>query len=87
MLAGATLANMGEMRVRVRVKPGSRAAPNVVEGADGVVVVTVRERAIEGAANAAVEAALAAHFGVAKRDVRIIAGMTARIKTVAIATR
>ena len=77
---------MGELRVRVRVKPGSRAAPSVVEGPDGVLVVTVRERAIEGAANAAVEVALAAHFGVAKREVRIAAGATARIKTVVIAT-
>jgi uncharacterized protein YggU (UPF0235/DUF167 family) len=77
---------MGELRVRVRVKPGSRVTPSVVEGEDGVLVVTVRERTIEGAANAAVEAALAAHFGVAKRDVRIAAGATARIKTVAIAT-
>ena len=78
---------MGEMRVRVRVKAGSRAAPTVTEAPDGVVLVTVRERAIEGAANAAVEAALAAHFGVAKRDVRIVAGATARMKTVAIVTR
>ena len=77
---------MGEIRVRVRVKPGSRGAPSVAEGPDGVLVVTVRERAIEGAANAAVEAALAAHFGVAKRDVRIASGATARIKTIAIAT-
>jgi hypothetical protein len=77
---------MGELRVRVRVKPGSRAAPSVAEGPDGVLVVTVRERAIDGAANAAVEAALATHFGVAKREVRIAAGASARIKTVAIAT-
>lgn len=53
-------------------------------GDDGVLVVTVRERAIEGAANAAVETALAEHFGVAKRDVRIVSGATARIKTVSI---
>lgn len=78
---------MGERRVRVRVKPGSRRTPSVEEGDDGVLVVTVRERAIEGAANAAVEAALAAHFGVAKRDVRIAAGATARVKTVVIETR
>jgi hypothetical protein len=77
---------MGEKKVQVRVKPGSQRAPSVVEGEDGVFVVTVRERAIEGAANAAVEAALAAHFGVAKRDVRIVAGAAARIKTVAITT-
>ncbi len=82
----ATLAGMSELRVRVRVKPGSRRTPSVIEGPDGILVVTVRERAIDGAANAAVEAALAAHYGVAKREVRIAAGAAARIKTVAIAT-
>jgi uncharacterized protein YggU (UPF0235/DUF167 family) len=70
----------------LQVKPGSRRAPSVVEGEDGTLVVTVRERAIEGAANAAVEAAIATHLGVPKRDVRIVAGASARIKTVAIET-
>lgn len=72
--------------MRVRVKAGSRAEPGVEVGADGMLVVTVRERAIEGAANRAVEAALAAHYGVAKRAVRITAGATARIKTVMVET-
>ncbi len=51
-----------------------------------MLTVYVRERAIEGAANAAVEAAIAAHMGVAKRDVRITVGAKARIKTVLIET-
>ena len=42
----------------------------------------VKERAIEGAANEGVIAVLAAHFGVRKRDVRIVSGHTARIKTI-----
>lgn len=51
-------------------------------GPDGVLTVFVRERAVEGAANDGVVAALAAHLGVRKGDVRIVAGHTARIKTV-----
>ncbi len=69
-------------RHRVFVKPGSRKGPLVESGADGVLTVFVRERAVEGAANDGVVAALAAHLGVRKGDVRIVAGHTARIKTV-----
>ncbi len=80
----ATLGCMSERRIRVRVKAGSRATPSVVPGEDGMLVVTVRERAIEGAANRAVEAALAEFLGVSKRAVRISAGATARFKTVVV---
>ncbi|MFC5501310.1 DUF167 domain-containing protein [Lysinimonas soli] len=70
--------------VRVRVKPGSRKGPLVEPGDDGVLTVFVRERAIEGKANEAVERALAAHFGRAPSRVRVVRGHTARIKTVRI---
>ena len=69
-------------RHRIQAKPGSRKGPLVEAGADGMLVVHVRERAVDGAANDGVIAALAAHFGVRKRDVRIVSGHTARIKTV-----
>lgn len=69
-------------RHRIHVKPGSRKGPLVEAGADGVLTVFVRERAVEGAANEGVVAALAKHWGVRKRDVRVVAGHTARIKTV-----
>ncbi|MDQ1122741.1 DUF167 domain-containing protein [Microbacterium trichothecenolyticum] len=69
------------MQLTVRVKPGSRRGPLVEETADGLVV-HVRERAVEGAANDGVVKALAAHFGVAPRDVEILRGHTARIKRV-----
>jgi len=47
-------------------------------------VAYVRERAVDGAANAGVERTLAAHFGVAPRAVRIVRGHTARIKRIEI---
>jgi uncharacterized protein YggU (UPF0235/DUF167 family) len=69
-------------RVEVRAKPGSRRGPLVEEGPDAVLTVHVRERAVDGAANTAIEAALAAHFGVRKADVRIVRGHTSRVKLV-----
>jgi len=69
---------------RVTVKPGSRTGPSVEPAVDGTLVVHVRERAVDGAANAGVIAALADYWGVHKRDVRITAGKTARIKTVTV---
>ncbi len=69
-------------RHRIHVKPGSKKGPLVEDGPDGMLTVYVRERAVEGAANDGVVAALAKHWGVRKRDVRIVAGHTARIKTV-----
>lgn len=69
------------MHITVRVKPGSRRGPLVEDGPDGLVV-HVRERAADGAANTGVVRALAAHFGVAPRDVEIVSGHTARVKRV-----
>jgi hypothetical protein len=69
-------------RHRIHVKPGSKKGPLVEADADGALTVFVRERAVEGAANDGVVAALAKHWGLRKRDVRIVAGHTARIKTV-----
>lgn len=69
------------MRYTVRVKPGSSKGPLVEDGPDGLVVY-VRERAADGAANAGVVKALATHFGVAPRDVQITSGHSSRIKRV-----
>lgn len=70
------------IRLRIRVKPGSRKGPLVEEGADGLLTVYVKERAVDGAANDGVIAALAEHWGVRRADVRIVTGHTARLKTV-----
>lgn len=72
------------MQYSVHVKPGSRKGPLVMEDADGLTVF-VRERAVDGAANDGVAKALATHFGVAPRDVRIVRGHTSRRKRVEIA--
>jgi len=69
------------VQLTVRVRPGSRRGPLVEETADGLVV-HVRERAVDGAANSGVVKALAAHFAVAPRDVEILRGHTARVKRV-----
>lgn len=73
------------MEVTVRVKPGSRRGPLVEATPDdpaASLTVHVRERAVDGAANAGVVAALAEHFGVPRRDVEIVRGHSARIKRV-----
>lgn len=69
------------MQITVRVKPGSRRGPLVEDGPDGLLV-HVRERAADGAANAGVVRALAEHFGIPPRDVEIVRGHTARVKRV-----
>lgn len=67
--------------VHVHVKPGSSKGPLVEEGPDGVLTVYVRERAVDGAANDAVERVIAAHFGVSVSRVAIRRGRSSRRKT------
>ena len=75
---------MSELRVTIRVRPGaSRVAVGGRFGADQLVV-AVAERAVDGAANRAVIAALAAAFGVRRADVEIVSGRTARSKTITV---
>ena len=71
------------MRVVLRVKPGSSKGP-LVESDDEGLVVFVREKAIDGAANEGVIKLLADHFDVPKSRVRVVRGHTARIKQVEI---
>ena len=69
------------MRVVVRVKPGSTKGPLIEEVGDELILY-VREKAIDGAANDGVVKLLAAHYGVAKSRVSVVRGHTARIKQV-----
>ena len=71
------------MLVVVRVKPGSSKGPLVESDEEGLVVF-VREKAIDGAANDGVIKLLADHFGVPKSRVRVVRGHTARIKQIEI---
>lgn len=70
--------------LRIRVKPGARRGPLVETGEDGMLVVVVRERAVDGAANTAVERVLAAHLGLPPSSVSITRGHGARVKTVVV---
>ena len=74
-----------QFTVAVRAKPGARRA--AVGGSWGdppQLVVAVSARAVDGAANSAVVAALADAFGVAKSQVRIVRGQRSRSKVVAV---
>lgn len=75
------------MRVAVRVRPGAKS--DTVGGRwDGprgtALLVAVRARAVEGAANAAVIAAVAAAFGLRRGDVELISGARSRDKLLAL---
>lgn len=63
-----------------KVKPGSRKGPLVEIGPDGQLTIYVRERAVDGKANAAVIRVLAEHLDVPRSSVELVAGATARLK-------
>jgi uncharacterized protein len=65
----------------VWVKPGSSKGP-LVEVADGALTVYLHERAVDGAANAALIAVLAKHFGIAKTQLSIVRSSSSRHKIV-----
>ena len=69
------------VRVAIWVRPG--AGRSVVGGEHGgALVVRVAARAVEGQANEAALAALAAAFGVRRRAVTLVTGATSRAKIV-----
>jgi uncharacterized protein YggU (UPF0235/DUF167 family) len=75
------------VQVTVRVKPGSRKGPLVVQESTpqgDILTVFVQQRAVDGQANTAVIELLARHFGVPKSAVQIVRGHTARLKVVRI---
>lgn len=71
------------MRVVVTAHPGARQI-RVELHADGALSVWVRARPVDGAANAAIERTLAQALGLRPRQVRVVAGHTARQKTIEI---
>lgn len=72
------------MRYAITVKPGSKKGPLIEVADDGALTVFVRERAVDGAANAGVIKAIADHFDVPKSHVAIVRGHTSRSKLVEI---
>ena len=74
----------GAVRVEVRVAP--RASREAVLGVhDGALKIALTAPPVDGAANAALVAYLAVALGIAKREVRIVAGESSRTKLVEIA--
>ena len=72
------------MRFAIHVRPGARR--DHVGGLHGVaLLVAVRARAVDGAANAAVVAVLGAALGVRRGDVEIVSGHRGRDKVVEVA--
>ena len=77
------MADGTEVRVTIRVKPGSARA--AVGGAQGeALVVRVCERAVDGRATEAALRAVAEALGARRRDVRLVTGATSREKVVAV---
>jgi hypothetical protein len=75
--------SFSDVRFAVRLTP--RSATERVEGVgDGVLKVRVMAPAVEGAANNALVRLLADELGVARRDVRIVAGASSRQKLVVV---
>ena len=65
------------------MQPGARASEFAGRHGDRIKV-RLAARAVDGKANEALIAFLAAHYGVAKRAVRIVAGLKSRQKRVEI---
>ena len=71
----------GAVRFQVHVQP--RASRTEVSGTHGgALKVRLQAPPVDGAANDALVALLAAELGVARRDIRIVSGASARGKTV-----
>jgi len=69
--------------LRLKVKPGSR-VDELVEQDDGTWLARVKALPVDGKANEAVIALIAAHFKVRKAQVRIKSGASGRLKLVQI---
>lgn len=67
--------------LQVKVKPGSR-EDSLVEQPDGTWLARVKAPPVDGKANAALIALVAAHFGVGKAQVAIKSGASGRMKLV-----
>ncbi|NBU22402.1 MAG: DUF167 domain-containing protein [Actinobacteria bacterium] len=71
------------MKLRVRVKPGSKRG-DLVQANSPYLDVFLREHPVDGKANEALLKVLAVHFGVTEKQIWILSGFSSRIKLVEI---
>lgn len=71
------------MKKQIQVKPNAKQA-RITEEADGTLTVRLTSAPVDGKANRELIGLLANYFGVAKRNVSICVGTTARRKIVEI---
>ena len=83
MIAPAVLVRDGRSGARFDVRVAPRGSRTAISGVrDGALLVRVTAPPVDGAANDAVVRALAEAFGVAPRDLQVVAGWRARRKTI-----
>lgn len=70
------------MRYSITIKPNSKKGPLIERGDDGLLMVYIREVAVDGKANEALIKLLAKHFRVSKSRVSIVRGHTSRHKII-----
>ena len=76
---------MAEVRITIRVKPGSsRMHVGGTYGVEGALVVAVNAPPVDGRANDAVCTAVADALAVRARDVQLVSGHTSRTKVLAV---
>ena len=66
--------------IHVVVKAGSKKGPSVELGADGLLLVSVKEMALDGKANKAVIEQLAKYFDVPKSTITLKSGAASKYK-------
>jgi len=69
--------------IEIKVKPGSRES-TLTEQSDGSFVARLKSPPVDGKANEELIRLIAGHFGVARADVNIKTGLSARLKRVQI---
>ncbi len=74
------------MKIKVHVKPGAKGPESLALTEDGIYVVKIKAKPVDGAANQAVIKFIAAEFGVKPNRVRITSGFKSRIKYLEIDT-
>ena len=78
------LTQIGQVKIKIRVKPGAKKDEIIGEMADGSLKIAVAAAPEKGRANARLASFLASEFGVKIHNVEIASGQTAKVKLIKI---